>query len=339
MPRTKREWERIQRQRVQQPRVQSINSMLKTALPKLLIKSVIMTVVLFILTLPSIRLFNAITGIGLISAFSSPVFLGSFIGLFVLFAIFDFVTSHKVWTVENVIAVLLVFLLLASLTFSVLLIVASFVLVLVGLILGASLRQLSFKQRGMTKTIGGSTAFLFIIWVIYVVLANSNYYAPPTSNSVNLNKPYLTQQQLQSVYDSGIYSESALNAGELPIDSLDLLFPTQIQTLLFNFTFQNTNAGASYYITYYNRTYATNFTELVVETSQASILLANEALHAQQSSSVGNLQYIDDLTVNPNSFTAMVQQSNFLAIVSCSGSLCTQQAFNTTMQNIEIGIS
>ena len=118
-----------------------------------------------------------------------------------------------------------------------------------------------------------------------------------------------------------------------------MLFPTQIQTLLFNFTFQNTNAGASYYITYYNRTYATNFTELVVETPQASIILANEAPHAQQSGSVGNLQYIEDLTVNPNSFTAMVQQSNFLAIVSCSGSLCTQQAFNTTMQKIETGIS
>ena len=318
---------------------QAVSSMLKTALPKLLIKSVIMTVVLFILTLPSIKLFNAITGIGLGTAFSSPLFPGSFIVLFVLFVIYDFATSHKVWAVENVIAVLFVFLLLSSLTFSIMLIVASFVLILVGLIIGASLRQLSFKQRGMTKAMGGSIAFLFIIWVIYVVLANSNYYAPPTSNSVNLNKPYLTQQQLQSVYGSGIYSESALNAGELPIGSLDLLFPTQIQTLLFNFTFQNTNAGASYYITYYNHTYATNFTELVVETPQASIILANQAPHAQRSGSAGNLQYIEDLTVNPNSFTAMVQQSNFLSIVSCSGSLCTQQAFNTTMQNIEAEIS
>ena len=318
---------------------QTVSSILKTALPKLLIKSVIMTVVLFILTLPSIKLFNAITGIGLVTAFSSPIFLGSFIVLFILFSIYDFATSHRVWALENVIAVLLVFLLLASLTFSTLLIVASFVLILIGLILGASLRQLSFKQRGMTKAIGGSIAFLFIIWAIYVVLANSNYYSAPTGNSINLNKPYLTQQQLQSVYGGGIYSESALNAGELPIGSLDMLFPTQIQTLLFNFTFQNTNAGASYYITYYNRTYASNFTELVVETPQASIILANQAPHAQQSGSVSNLQYIEDLTVNPNSFTAMVQQSNFLAIISCSGSLCTQQAFNSTLQKIETGIS
>jgi len=326
-------------QRAQQPRVQSVGGMLKTALPKLLIKSLIMTIVLFILTLPSIKLFNAITAIGLVTAFGSLLFLGSFIVLFILFSIYDFATSHRVWGVENAIAVLLVLLLLASLTFSVLLIVTSFVLILVGLVLGASLRQVSFKQRGMTKVIGGSIAFLFIIWVIYVVLANSNYYTPLTSNSINLNKPYLTQQQLQSIYGSGIYSESALNAGELPIGSLDLLFPTQIQTLLFNFTFQNTNAGSSYYITYYNRTYATNFTELVVETPQASIILANEAPHAQQSGSVGNIQYIDDLTVNPNSFTAMVQQSNFLTIVSCLGSLCTQQAFDTTMQKIGTGIN
>ena len=326
-------------QRAQQPRVESVGGMLKNALPKLLIKSLIMTIVLFILTLPSIKLFNAITAIGLVTAFGSLLFLGSFIVLFILFSIYDFATSHRVWAVENVIAVLLVLLLLASLTFSVLLIVTSFVLILVGLVLGASLRQVSFKQGGMTKVIGGSIAFLFIIWVIYVVLANSNYYTPLTSNSINLNKPYLTQQQLQSIYGSGIYSESALNAGELPIGSLDLLFPTQIQTLLFNFTFQNTNAGSSYYITYYNRTYATNFTELVVETPQASIILANEAPHAQQSGSVGNIQYIDDLTVNPNSFTAMVQQSNFLTIVSCLGSLCTQQAFDTTMQKIGTGIN
>jgi len=326
-------------QRAQQPRVESVGGMLKNALPKLLIKSLIMTIVLFILTLPSIKLFNAITAIGLVTAFGSLLFLGSFIVLFILFSIYDFATSHRVWGVENAIAVLLVLLLLASLTFSVLLIVTSFVLILVGLVLGASLRQVSFKQRGMTKVIGGSIAFLFIIWVIYVVLANSNYYTPLTSNSINLNKPYLTQQQLQSIYGSGIYSESALNAGELPIGSLDLLFPTQIQTLLFNFTFQNTNAGSSYYITYYNRTYATNFTELVVETPQASIILANEAPHAQQSGSVGNIQYIDDLTVNPNSFTAMVQQSNFLTIVSCLGSLCTQQAFDTTMQKIGTGIN
>ncbi|MEM4098005.1 MAG: hypothetical protein QXS81_04900 [Candidatus Micrarchaeaceae archaeon] len=313
--------------------------MLKVALPKLLIKSVIMTVVLFILTLPSIKLFNVISGIGLSVAFSSPMFLGSFIVMFVLFSIYDFATSHRVWAVENTIAILLVLVLLATSAFSTLLILVSFVLILIGLVIGASLRQLSFKQNGMIKVIGGSIAFLFIIWAIYVVLANSNYYAPPTSNSINLNKPYLTQQQLQGIYGSGIYSESALNVGELSIGSLDFLFPTPIQALLFNFTFQNTNTGASYYVTYYNRTYATNFTELVVETQQASIILADQAPHAQQSGSMGNLQYIEDLTVNPNSFTGLLQQSNFLAIISCSGSLCTQQAFNTTLQKIEVGIS
>jgi len=330
---------RIRLQRVQQPRVEPVGYMLKNALPKLLIKSLIMTIALFILTLPSIKLFNAITAIGLVAAFRSLLFLGSFIVLFTLFSIYDLATSHRVWGIENVIAVLLVLLLFANLTFSVLIIVISFVLILVGLVLGASLRQVSLKQRGTTKVISGSIAFLFIIWVIYVVLANSNYYTPLTSNSINLNRPYLTQQQLQSIYGSGIYSESALNAGELPIGSLDLLFPTPIQTLLFNFTFQNTNAGPSYYITYYNRTYATNFTELVVETPEASIILAKEAPHAQHSGSAGNIQYIYDLTVNPNSFTAMVQQSNFLTIVSCSGSLCTQQAFDATMQEIETGIS
>jgi len=72
---------------------------------------------------------------------------------------------------------------------------------------------------------------------------------------------------------------------------------------------------------------------------EASIILAKEAPHAQHSGSVGNIQYIEDLTVNPNSFTGMVQQSNFLAIVSCSGSLCTQQAFDATMQEIETDIN
>jgi hypothetical protein len=191
----------------------------------------------------------------------------------------------------------------------------------------------------MTKALNGSIAFLFIIWAIYVFLANSNYYAPPTSGSINLNKPYITQQQLQKVYGGGVYSESALNAGELPLGSLDLLFPTHIQMLLFNFTFQNANASASYYITYYNHTYATNFTELVVVTPQASIILATQAPHAKLSGASGNLQYIENLTVSPNSFTALVQQSNFLAIVSCSGSLCTQQDFNATMQIIVAGIS
>jgi len=181
--------------------------MLKTALPKLLIKSLIMTITLFILALPSIKLFNTITAIGLVTAFRSLSFLGSFVVLFILFSIYDLATSHRVWGVENAIAVLLVLLLFASLTFSVLIIVISFVLILFGLVLGASLRQVSLKERGTAEVISGSIAFLFIIWVIYVVLANSNYYTPPTSNSisnyytsltsnsVNLNRPYLTQQQ------------------------------------------------------------------------------------------------------------------------------------------------
>jgi len=135
---------------------QTVGSMLKVALPKLLIKVVIMTVVLFILTLPSIKLFNAITGIGLVTAFSSPIFLGSFVILFILFSVYDFATSHKVWALENVTACLLVFILLASLAFSIILILVSFVLILIGLILGASLRQLSFKQRGMTKAVNPS---------------------------------------------------------------------------------------------------------------------------------------------------------------------------------------
>jgi len=83
--------------------------------------------------------------------------------------------------VENAIAVLLILLLFASLTFSVLIIVISFVLILFGLVLGASLRQVSLNERGTAEVISGSIAFLFIIWVIYVVLANSNYYTPPTS--------------------------------------------------------------------------------------------------------------------------------------------------------------
>ena len=179
---------------------------------------------------------------------------------------------------------------------------------------------------------------MFILWVIFVALSNTNYYSPPTSNTINLNKPYLTHQQLQNVYGNGIYSQSNLNAGEIPIGQLDLLFPTPIQDLLFNFTFQNTNVQASYYITYFNHTYATNFTELVVVTPQAGIILATQAPHAKSSGTVGNLQYIENLNVNPNSYTALVQQSNFLAILSCSGSLCTQQAFNQTLQQINVGI-
>lgn len=322
---------------ISQTKVQSVSIMLKRALPKILIKTVIMTVILFILTLPSIKLF-AITNIGLTTAFSSPIFIGSFIVLFTLFSIYDFVTSRKVWGLENVIAILLVTMLLAGLPFSILLIVISFILILFGLMAGASIRQVSFRQKGMTRTINGSVMFLFIIWVTYVFLTNSNYYVPPSNQSINLNRPYLTQQQLGSIYGSGVYSQSVLNAGEISIGQLNLLFPTPISTLLFNFTFQNTNAGNSYYITYYNHTYNTNFTELVVETPQASIILADQAPHAQQSGSINNIQYIQDSTTNPNSFTALVQQSNFLAIVSCSGSLCTQKAFNNTVQAIGIGI-
>jgi len=202
--------------------------MLKTALPKLLIKSLIMTIALFILTLPSIKLFNTITAIGLVTAFRSLLFLGSFVVLFILFSIYDLATSHRVWGVENVIAVLLVLLLFASLTFSVLIIVISFVLILVGLVLGASLRQVSLKQRGTTEVISGSIAFLFMIWVIYVVLANSNYYTPLTSNSINLNRPYLTQQQ-------------ALNNCTRQTDSLIRLIydrlPSSTQISIINTTF------------------------------------------------------------------------------------------------------
>ena len=202
--------------------------MLKTALPKLLIKSLIMTIALFILTLPSIKLFNKITAIGLVAAFRSLSFLGGFVVLFILFSIYDLATSHRVWWVENAIAVLLVLLLFASLTFSVLIIVISFVLILVGLVLGASLRQVSLKQRGTAEVISGSIVFLFIIWVIYVVLANSNYYTPPTSNSINLNRPYLTQQQ-------------ALNNCTRQTDSLIRLIydrlPSSTQISIINTTF------------------------------------------------------------------------------------------------------
>ncbi len=297
-----------------------------------------MMIVLFILTLPSIKLFNAVTGIGISTAFSSPIFLGSFSIMFVILSIYDFIISRKVWILENIIADMLVFVLLVSLVFNYMFILMFFILILFGLLFGALLRNVIFKQKSITKEIVGSIAFLFIIWIIYVILANTNYYAAPTSNTINFNKPYLTQQQLQNIYGSGIYSESTLNAKELSIGALNLLFPTPIQTLLFNFTFQNSNVGASYYIIYYNNTYRTNFTELLVMTPQASIILATQAPHAKSLGSLGNLQYIDNLTVNPNSFIALVQRSNFLAIISCSGSLCTNQAFNTILQRIGIGI-
>lgn len=316
----------------------TITDALKRALPKILIKGVVMTVVLFILTLPSINFFSAITNTGLGSAFSSVLFLVSFITLLVLFAIYDFATSHRVWFVEDIFASVLVLVFLASTAFVLLTVLLSFVLMVVGNMAGSVVRQLSLSQPGMTKMLSGSIGFLLLIWIVYVFLANSNYYAPPTNSSINLNKPYLTQQQLQSVYDSGVYSQSALNAGKLLIGSLDLLFPTTIQTLLFNFSFQNTNAGASYYVTYYNHTYATNFTELVVVTPQASIILATQAPHAQLSGASGNLQYIENLVVSPNSYTALVQQSSFLAILSCEGVLCTQQNFNKTLQEIAIGM-
>ncbi len=322
---------------VQPPK--SLLDMIKSSIPKLVIKSIVMTAVLFILTLPGIQFFSSVFGTGIKVAFSSLLFLASFVALFVLFSIYDLVASHKVWPLENLLSILFVLILLASTAFTYISLVLAFMLIFVSSLIGMSVRQVSLKQRGLYKAVGGSIAFLFVIWAIYVVLVNTNYYAPLTANSINLNKPYLTQQQLQGIYGKGTYSESALNAAELPIGELDLLFPTPIQTLLFNFTFQNTNSGASYYITYYNRTYSSNFTELVVETPQASIILATQAPHAINSGSSGNLQYIQDVTVNPNSYTALVQQSNFLAILSCSGVLCTQQNFNKTLQKISIGIS
>jgi len=127
--------------------MESVGYMLKNALPKLLIKSLIMTIALFILTLPSIKLFNTITAIGLVTAFRSMLFLGSFVILFILFSVYDLATSHRVWGIENTIAVLLTLLLFASLTFSALIIVISFVLILVGLVLGALLREVSSKAE------------------------------------------------------------------------------------------------------------------------------------------------------------------------------------------------
>ena len=309
------------------------------AFPKILVKSVVMTVVIAVLTLPSINLLNGVVNVGVTNAVDSVLFLIDFAGILVVLAVYDLLTSRRVWPIEDLLAAFLVVFLLAATLVTPLSLLAVFVLFLGGTTGGAALRQLSLNKRSMTRMVGGSIAFLLIIWAVAVVLTNSNYYSPPSGSSINLNAPYLTQSQIRGVYGSGIYSETPLNAAELPLGSLYLLFPTPIQTLLFNFTFQNTNAGSSYYVTFYNRTYLSNFTELVVQTPQAGIILATQAPHAKFSGTVGNVQYIGQLSANPVSFTVLAQKSDFLAVLSCEGTLCTQPSLNGILKVVFGGAS
>lgn len=167
-------------------------------------------------------------------------------------------------------------------------------------------------------------------------------------HTASSSSPYLTPQQLQSIYGNGVYTggfnESFLNmlknAGAIGGS---------------NFWSLTSNAQAAYTVSYLNGTNNTllfGIEEIVVETPQASIQFTTFAVEANTHSveinttngwnlgSVGNLQYLTtNDTGSPYLHAFLIQKGNFLIQLTCSGINCTKQNLNKTLQSINLSIT
>ena len=257
--------------------------------------------------------------------------------IFVILLLYDFVTYRRARFYQEVFGSLLgsMFLTVAkgSMPFPIT-IILTIVLLYLGFMIGKLLNLIDMNTRSR-RLISGTIGVLILFWLIAVVSVYYGYLVP--ASPIALSSGYLTQSQLNSTFGTnstsgiGLYTVNRLNANETTYGSLISTFPTPIQLVAFNLTFANTKAGNAYFVEYYNRS-SVNLTEYTIQTPQASIIFITQAHSANSIGNVNGLQYFTQNNV------IMASKGNYIAFITCSGSLCngvnTYKLLQAVSQNI-----
>lgn len=297
------------------------------------IKAVVITIILLILSIPQIHLLNLGGTVGLSTLFTSSTLFINFVIIFAILLVYDFVTYRAARFYQEVFGSLFgsIFITLAkgTLAFPIVLILTAIIFYL-GFMAGKLLNLVNMNERSR-KLISGTIGVLVFFWLIAVIFVYYSYLVP--ASPISLNSAYLTQGQLNSTFGTnntsgiGLYSVNRLNANETTYGSLIHLFPTPIQLVAFNLTFANTQAGSAYFVEYYNIT-SLNLTEYTLQTPQASIIFITQAHSASSIGNINGLQYFTEDNV------IMASKGNYIAFITCSGSLCTNANTHRLLQAV-----
>lgn len=327
----------------------------KRALLKITIKSIVFAILVFILSSGTLGIIKENLNLGILGYFTSLAFLYNFFILIFLMAIYDAIASRRLYMYENLITVLLISLAISYLSLSLFLVAAIvFVSVFLGAIVGGFLRMYATKA-GIKKSVSGAISLIIIILFAYVIALHTNYFAPPTV-IINVNKPYLTQSQLNNVFGYGIYSENPLSISATGIGGSLYVFPTPIkEDLLYDVSLSSIAANGGFLVTFYNFTFVNNLrvmyaniTAQTWDTPQASLLFSEYAVSLKKTPNnyinlglANGMQYMLEEGVMNNttpSFLIVTQESNYLTFLSCYGLLCTNKnalaLINQTSNNI-----
>ena len=314
----------------------------KRALIKISIKSIVFAILVFILSLGTLGIIKENLNLGVSGYFTSLAFLYNFVVLLFLMVIYDAVASRHLYMYENVISILLISLAISYTTLSpFLMTVVTFASVFLGAIAGGFLRRYAVKAD-IKRNVSGAISLFIIILFAYIIALHSNYFVPPAT-VINVNKPYLTQLQLSSVFGYGIYSENPLSINTTGIGGSLYLFPTPIkEDLLYGVSLADITANGGFLVTFYNFTFINNsrimyanITEQTWNTPQASLLFSEYAVSLKKTQNTylklgttNNMQYILEEGVINNtapSFLIVAQNSNYITFLSCYGLLCTSK--------------
>ncbi len=297
------------------------------------IKAVVITIILLILSISQIHLFNLEGTLGLSTLFTSSTLFINFVIIFAILLVYDFVTYNAARFYQEVFGSLFgsIFITLAkgTLAFPIVLILTAIIFYL-GFMAGKLLNLVNMNRRSR-KLINGTVEILVFFWLIAIIFVYYSYLVP--TSPISLNSTYLTQGQLNNTFGInstsgiGLYSVNKLNANETTYGSLIHLFPTPIQLVALNLTFANTQAGDAYFVEYYNIT-SLNLTEYTLQTPQASIIFITQAHSASTIGNINGLQYFTENNV------IMASKGNYIAFITCSGSLCTNANIHRLLQAV-----
>lgn len=325
---------------MKQHRINSPTS--KRALIKISIKSIVFAILVFILSLGTLGIIKENPNLGMSGYFASLTFLYNFVILLFLMAIYDALASRRLYMYENVIAILLISFAMSYATLSLFLVaVVTFVGVFLGAVVGGFLRMYAIRAR-IKRNVSGAISLVIIILFAYVIALHTNYFAPPTTVT-NINKPYLTQSQLSSIFGYGHYFKSPLYINTTGVGGSLYVFPTPIkEDLLYGVSLADITANGGFLVVFYNFTFVNNskvmyenITTQTWNTPQASLLFGEYALSLKKTpntyinlGSTNGMQYILEEGVMNNtmsSFLIVAQESNYITFISCYGLLCTNK--------------
>jgi len=209
---------------------------------KLPIKAFIVTIAIIVLMLPSINLVSYGNLPNLSSIFASTLFFINFLVVFVVIAIYDYLTIKKFLTYQALLgSIFLSFLLTTGfiinpLNTTILNIVIIFLVIWFGFIIGKRLYNIA-DSRGHGKLLVGSTVFLVLIWIFYLFINTSGV---NISNESSLSNSF-------SVFLSSLianFKSGALLTGSIqPIEVTNCI--SQVNQYSFIGTQKQTQAGGS----------------------------------------------------------------------------------------------